>query len=86
MVLHGIAGGGTARGNLDFAIDRSQMVVDGTGADDQLLGDVRIRQIIKYTNYKRFGSKSKIIYEGQELPPGEQKQPPQQPPQQPAPK
>jgi len=49
-------------------------------------GDVRIRQIIKYTNYKRFGSKSKIIYEGQELPPGEQKQPPQQPPQQPAPK
>jgi len=41
--------------------------------------DVRIRQIIKYTNYKRFGSKSKIIYEGQELPPGEQKQPPQQP-------
>ena len=60
-----------------------------TYTDDSLhfrSGDVRIRQIIKYTNYKRFGSKSKIIYEGQELPPGEQKQPPQQPPQQPAPK
>jgi len=44
--------------------------------------DVHIRQIVKYTNYKRFGSKSKIIYEGQELPPGEQKQPPGQPQQQ----
>ncbi len=56
-----------------------------TYTDDSLhfrSGDVRIRQIIKYTNYKRFGSKSKIIYEGQELPPGE-KAPPQQ---QPAPK
>ncbi|HZR29895.1 MAG TPA: hypothetical protein VFA71_14045 [Terriglobales bacterium] len=40
--------------------------------------DVHIRQIVKYTNYKRFGSKSKIIYEGQELPPG-QKQPTDQP-------
>jgi hypothetical protein len=42
------------------------------------LGDVQIRQIVKYTNYKRFGSKSKIIYEGQELPPG--KTPPPAPP------
>jgi hypothetical protein len=41
--------------------------------------DVHIRQIVKYTNYKRFGSKSKIIYEGQELPPGQQKQPQEQP-------
>ena len=40
--------------------------------------EVRIRQVVKYTNYKRFGSKSKIIYEGQELPPG-QKTPPAQP-------
>ncbi len=42
--------------------------------------DVHIRQIVKYTNYKRFGSKSKIIYEGQELPPGEKQNPPQQTP------
>ncbi len=46
--------------------------------------DVHIRQIVKYTNYKRFGSKSKIIYEGQELPPGQQKQQPQDQPAQPA--
>jgi hypothetical protein len=38
--------------------------------------DVHIREIVTYTNYKRFGSKSRIIYEGQELPPGE-KTPPQ---------
>jgi hypothetical protein len=52
-----------------------------TFTDDMLhfkTGDVHIRQIVKYTNYKRFGSKSKIIYEGQELPPGE-KQPQAQP-------
>lgn len=50
-----------------------------TYVDDTLhfrTGDVHIREIVKYTNYKRFGSKSKIIYEGQELPPGEKKQPP----------
>ena len=29
--------------------------------------DVRIREIIKYTNYQRFGSKSKIIFDGQEV-------------------
>ena len=36
------------------------------------LGDVKIREIIKYTNYRRFGSKSRITYEGQEV----QKAPP----------
>jgi hypothetical protein len=40
--------------------------------------DVHIRIIVKYTDYKRFGAKSRIIFEGQELP--EQKNPPQQPP------
>ncbi len=41
-----------------------------TRAEDTLkfsLGDIKIREIIKYTNYKRFGSKSKITYEGQEV-------------------
>ncbi len=45
-----------------------------TRADDDLhfsAGDVHIRQIVKYTNYKRFGSKVKITYEGQELEKGE---------------
>ena len=41
-----------------------------TRAEDTLkfsIGDVKIREIIKYTNYKRFGSKSRITYEGQEV-------------------
>ncbi len=39
-----------------------------TSADDILhfrTNDVHIREIIKYTNYKRFGSKIKIIYQGE---------------------
>jgi len=41
-----------------------------TLADDTLhfsLGDIRIREILHYDDYKRFGSSSKIIYEGKEL-------------------
>jgi hypothetical protein len=41
-----------------------------TKVDDTLnfsSGDVHIRQVIKYTNYKRFGSSVKITYEGQEV-------------------
>jgi hypothetical protein len=58
-----------------------------TKADDMLQfssGDVHIREIVKYTNYKRFGAKTKITYEGQEVeraPQGQpqgQPQPPQQ--------
>lgn len=32
-------------------------------------GDIQIRQIIKYQNYKRFGSDVKITYEGQDVQP-----------------
>ena len=35
-------------------------------------GSVQIREIVKYTNYKRFGSKVKITYEGQEIPKADQ--------------
>lgn len=48
-----------------------------TRADDNLhfsLGDVHIREIIKYTNYKRFGSKTKIILKG-EVPDDKQEKP-----------
>jgi hypothetical protein len=43
-----------------------------TKADDVLhfqggLQNVHIREIVKYTNYKRFGSKVKIIYDGKEV-------------------
>ncbi len=41
--------------------------------------DVHMRDTIKYTDYKRFGSTSKIIYDGKEIPPADTKQPDQQP-------
>ncbi len=60
-----------------------------TRAEDTLrfsLGDIKIREIIKYTNYKRFGAKSKITYEGQEVKKGaEQQAPEQKPPEPPKP-
>src|ERR1700704_2928223 len=53
-----------------------------TRAEDTLqfaMGGVKIREIIKYTNYRRFGSKSTITYEGQEVQKGtEQKKPEEQ--------
>jgi hypothetical protein len=45
-----------------------------TSADDNLhfkSGDVHIRVIIKYSDYKRFGSESKILYGGKEIPQSE---------------
>ena len=50
-----------------------------TKADDTLhfrkgaYQDVHIREIIKYTDYKRFGSKVTVTYEGKEIPKGEQR-------------
>jgi hypothetical protein len=41
-----------------------------TKVDDTLhfsSGDIHIKQIVKYTDYKRFGSDVKITYEGQEI-------------------
>jgi hypothetical protein len=61
-----------------------------TRADDTLhfnLNDVHIREIVKYEDYKRFGSSVKILYQGKEIPKGDQKdqkkpdQPASQPPQ-----
>ncbi len=55
-----------------------------TRADDELhfkLQDIHIREIIKYEDYKRFGAKSKILYEGKEVPKSDQK-PEQQAPEQ----
>src|SRR5581483_7457117 len=64
-----------------------------TKADDVLhfsTGDIRIVEIVKYDDYKRFGSNVKITYEGQQLEKGQQQknggeqqpsQPTPQPPQ-----
>jgi hypothetical protein len=55
-----------------------------TRADDDLhfkLQDIHIREIIKYEDYKRFGAKSTILFEGKEIPKADQKQPDQKKPQ-----
>ena len=47
-----------------------------TKADDELhfkTEDVHIKEIVKYEDYKRFGTNVKILFEGKELPPGEKK-------------
>ena len=52
-----------------------------TRAEDTLkfsIGDVKIREIVKYTNYKRFGSKVKITFEGKDVQKTEEK-PPEKP-------
>jgi hypothetical protein len=59
-----------------------------TRAEDTLhfsMQDVKIREIVKYTNYRRFGSKSKITFEGQEVQKAEpdQKPAPEQKPAEP---
>jgi hypothetical protein len=63
-----------------------------TKADDELhfkMEDVHIKEIVKYEDYKRFGSNVKILYEGKEIPKGDQKPqnpaPDQKKPQNPAP-
>jgi len=41
-----------------------------TSVNDELhfsSGDVHVRQIVKYSNYKRFGANVKITYEGQDI-------------------
>jgi hypothetical protein len=57
-----------------------------TRADDTLhftTSDVKIRMVVKYANYKRFGSNVTITYQGKEIPKGDQadqKEKPQSPP------
>jgi hypothetical protein len=55
-----------------------------TKADDTLHfsgGDVQIREVVKYSDYKRFGSNVKITYDGQEVQkaPGDKSKPPAPP-------
>jgi hypothetical protein len=61
-------------------IDNKYWFPTYTKADDTLhfsMQEVHIREIVKYSNYKRFGSNVKITYEGKEIPKG-QKAPEQQ--------
>lgn len=46
-----------------------------TKADDELHfkeGDIHTRQIVRYTNYKRFGAATKITFDGQEVKKGQE--------------
>jgi hypothetical protein len=59
-----------------------------TRADDTLhfnLNDIHIREVVKYEDYKRFGSSVKILYQGQEVQKADPKdqKPPQAPDQNP---
>jgi hypothetical protein len=53
---------------------RGEGILHFSAVNGSMGEDVHIRDIIKYSDYKRFGSTSKILYEGQELP-GAEKQP-----------
>ncbi len=64
---------------------KGEGVLHFAGGNGYMTEDVHIRDIIKYTDYKRFGSTSKIIYEGQDISPQQNPQG-QQPGQAPAPK
>jgi len=68
-------------------IDEQYWFPTYTRADDTLhfnAGDIHIREIVKYEDYKRFGSNVRILYEGKEVPKADQKAP-QNPEQKPAP-
>jgi ABC-type cobalt transport system substrate-binding protein len=55
-----------------------------TKADDELhfkVEDVHIKEIVKYQDYKRFGTNVKILYEGKEIPKADQKKPDDKKPQ-----
>ena len=52
---------------------KGEGILHFSGGHGYMGQDVHIRDTIKYTDYKRFGSTSKIIYDGKELPPQDQK-------------
>ena len=67
---------------------KGEGILHFAGSHGSMDEDVHIRDIIKYTDYKRFGSTSTIIFDGQEVKsdkpgtPGQQPAPPKQPKQQ----
>ena len=53
---------------------KGEGILHFSGGNGYMAQDVHMRDTVKYTDYKRFGSTTKIIYEGQDITPGE-KQP-----------
>ena len=65
---------------------KGEGILHFTGGNGYMDDDVHIREIVKYTDYKRFGSSTTIIYDGQDITkngpqqnPDQQQQKPQQP-------
>jgi len=59
---------------------KAEGILHFAGGSGYMAQDVHIRNIIKYSAYKRFGSTSKIIYEGQDITPQSPQNPQGQPP------
>jgi hypothetical protein len=59
---------------------KGEGVLHFSGGHGMMAEDVHMRDVIKYTDYKRFGSTAKIIYDGKEIAPPEPQTPPQAPP------
>jgi hypothetical protein len=52
---------------------KGEGILHFSGGSGYMAQDVHIRDTVKYSDYKRFGSTSKIIYEGQAVPNNNQK-------------
>lgn len=48
VMFHRVAGSSSARGDLDFAVDRGQVSIHGTWTDDELFSDLCIGQSLGY--------------------------------------
>ncbi len=57
---------------------KGEGILHFSGGNGYMGEDVHIRDTVKYSDYKRFGSTTKILYEGQDITPG-QKPPDTQP-------
>jgi hypothetical protein len=58
---------------------KGEGILHFSGGHGYVSEDVHMRDTIKYTDYKRFGSTSKIIYDGKEISTPDSKPPDQQP-------
>ena len=48
---------------------KGEGILHFSGGSGYMAQDVHIRDTVKYTDYKQFGSTSKILYEGQDITP-----------------
>jgi len=58
---------------------KGEGILHFSGGNGYMGEDVHIRDTVKYSDYKRFGSTTKIIYEGQDITPGQKPPDAQQP-------